>query len=119
MTAGIKPRQFFWCELCSAYTGQRARKLARDCDRTTRCVPAVEALRKGTNPYDGAQLDTQPRRIVKRDVGNHLWSGEGRPDDNLAMFSEVGGDGPSVVLCELASSHAGEEDPLGLGLGLD
>ena len=119
MTAGIKPKQYFWCELCSAYTGQRARKLTKDCDRITRNVPAVEALRKGTDPHNGVQLDTMPRRLIKRDVGNHLWSGEGRPDDNLASFSFVGSDEPGAVLRELASLHADEDDPLGLGCGLD
>ena len=82
-------------------------------------MPAVEALRKGVDPHNGAQLDTKPRRLCKRDVGSHHWSGEGRPDDNLATLSEVGGDEPSAVLCELASLHADTEDPLGLGFCLD
>ena len=112
MTAGLKPRQFFWCELCSAYTGLRVRKLMHSCDRVNRNVPAVEALRKGNDHMMALS-------ICKRDVGTHQWSGEGRPDDNLVMFSEVGGDDPSAVLCELTSQHADEDDPRGLGFGLE
>ena len=89
------------------------------CDRVNRNVLAVEALRKGNDPYDGTQLLTRPRRVCKRDVGTPQWSGEGRPDDNLVMFSEVGGDELSAVLCELTSQHADEDDPLGLGFGLE
>ena len=119
MTAGLKPRLFFWGELCSAYTGHRVRKLMRACDRISRNVPAVEALRKGNDPYDGTQLLTRPRRICKNDIGTHHWSGEGRPDDNLATFSIVGGTEPGAVVHELTSQHADEDDPLGLGVGLD
>ena len=89
-----------------------------NCDRVSRTVHAVEALRTGIDPYDGTQLLTRPRKICKRDVGTHQWSGEGRPDDNLATFSEVNGDAPSAALGVLTSQHADEDDPLGLGVGL-
>ena len=118
MTAGLKPRQFFWCELCSAYTGQHVRKLMHVCDRINRSVPAVEALRKGLDPWNSSPLITRPRRLCKRDVGTHYWSGEGRPDDNLVTFSEVNGDAPSAALGVLTSLHADEDDPLGLGVDL-
>ena len=124
MTAGLKPRQFFWCELCSAYTGQRVRKLMHECDRINRSVPAVEALRKGLDPWNSSPLITRPRRLCKRDVGTHQWSGEGRPDDNAALFSdcalfsEVSDVAPSAAVSTLISQHAEEDDPLGLGFGL-
>ena len=87
MTVGLRPKQYFWCDLCSAYTSQRAQKLTKDCDRVVRTVPAVELLRKGCDPCTGANLDTKPRRLCKRDVGTRLWSGEGQPDDNLSWLS--------------------------------
>ena len=128
MTAGLKPYQYFWCELCCSYTGQRARKLAHQCDRVRRKVPAVDLLRKGFSPYDGTPLTTKPRRLCKRDVGSHSWSGEGRPDDNL-MVCEAGQ--ATHVSCDGAwdtamdvhvAQHADEgdmaDDPLGLGYDL-
>ena len=87
MTVGLRPEQYFWCDLCSAYTSQRAQKLTRECDRVARTVPAVEQLRKGCDPCTGVALDTRPRRLCKRDVGTKLWSGEGQPDDNLGWLS--------------------------------
>ena len=124
MTAGLKPRQFFWCELCSSYHGQRVRKLMPQCDRLKRKVPAVEALRRGFHPIEGTLLLTQPRRLCKRDVGTHSWSGEGRPDDNLVMCQNCDTRlDQELIVCgsdELAMvfPHAEEEDPLGLGLDL-
>ena len=96
-----------------------------ECDRVNRSVPAVDALRKGNNPYDGSPLLTKPRRLCKRDVGTHSWSGEGRPDDNIqvctdnATFSVAGDDTPCASMSVLTSQHAEEEDPLGLGFSLD
>ena len=115
MTAGVRPQQFFWCELCSAYTGQRVRKLVHECDRVSRSVPAVEALRKGRNPYTDTALDTRPRRLCKRDVGSYQWSGEGRPDDNVEVCSvqarSYPGDDlvPLSAVVVLASQHADED----------
>ena len=120
MTAGLKPRQFFWCELCSAYTGQRVRKLMHDCDRVNRSVPAVDALRKGNNPYVGSPLLTKPCQLCKHVLGPQSWSGEGRPDDSIqvctdsATFSVAGDDSPCAVMSVLTSQHAEKEDPLRL-----
>ena len=69
MTAGIGSSQFFWCDLCSAYTGERARKLAKMCDRRPRDVHVVQKLRLGIHPRDGTQLAVRPRRMLIGDVG--------------------------------------------------
>ena len=111
MTAGLKPCQFSWCELCCSYTGQRVRKLMHDCDRIKRNVPAVDMLRQGCNPYDGSPLLTKPRRLCKRDVGSHSWSGEGWPDDNLHVCGSISTNSDSVspwdlATCDLAAQHA-------------
>ena len=70
MTAGLGDAQFFWCDLCSAYTGERARKLTRQCDRRPRNVPAVHKLRMGLHPHDGTNLAVRPRRMLIGDVGS-------------------------------------------------
>ena len=70
MTAGIDDAQLFWCNLCCAYTGDRVRKLAKVCDRVTRNVPAVNALRQSRHPFTGTQLVVSARRVVKADVGH-------------------------------------------------
>ena len=92
--------------------------MTKQCDRITRKVPQVEALRQGRNPRSGCNLDTRPRRLCKRDVGSYGWNGEGRPDDCLELVEQHAVHYPSVALdhSELAVSvlHA-EEDPLGLG----
>ena len=69
MTAGIGTEQFFWCNLCSAYTGDRVRKLARQCDRVQRSVQAVMCLRKDLHPTKGTVLPIPARRMLKADVG--------------------------------------------------
>ena len=45
------------------------RKLAKQCDRTTRYVPAVHLLRQDRHPTKGTPLNTPARRVVKADVG--------------------------------------------------
>ena len=95
-----------------------------DCDRVKRNVPAIDMLRKGCNPYDGSPLMTRPRRLCKRDVGSHSWSGEGRPDDNLQVccsslaFSDNMLSNLDPVMGAMADPHADEDDPLGLGVSL-
>ena len=69
MTAGLQGDQYFWCNICSAYTGDRVRKLAKQCDRVTRYVPAVHLLRQDRHPTKGTLLSTPARRVVKADVG--------------------------------------------------
>ena len=45
------------------------RKLAKQCDRITRNVPAVNLLRQHLHPIKGTQLTIPARRVVKADVG--------------------------------------------------
>ena len=104
MTAGLHDDQFYWFNLCSAYTGQRAQKLTRQCDRTPRRVAAVDRLRKGLHPTTDSVLITQPRRLCKRDVGTSYWSGEGCPEDNWLALHGTDDD------CALVFQHAVEED---------
>ena len=71
----------------------------------------------------GTDLLTMPRRLCKRDVGSHGWTGEGRPDDclELQVVQQLeSGHNVSTVHSELALSllHAEEEDPLGLGVDI-
>ena len=95
-----------------------------NCDRVKRSVLAIDLVRKGCNPYDGSPLLTQPRRLCKRDVGSHSWSGEGKPDDNMEAcsaslaFSDGVAGIMNSVMCALADPHADEDDPLGLGCSL-
>ena len=121
MTSGMGP-QYFWCNICCAYTGHRARKLTRQCDRTVRKVPAVEALRNGIHPALGTNLLPLPRRLCKRDVGTHNWSGDGRPDDNLAVCNERETRSADSILefpSELSLSLLdAEEEPFGFGFDI-
>ena len=72
MTAGLGSEQFFWCNICCAYTGDRVRKLARECDRIPRIVNAVTNLRKDLHPFNGTVLSVPARRMLKADVGCKL-----------------------------------------------
>ena len=96
-----------------------------DCDRVRRNITAVDLLRKGCNPYDGSPLLTKLRRLCKRDVGSHSWSGEGRPDDNVECcpaspaHTESSESASFSVIVALASQYAEEDDPLGLGFSLE
>ena len=72
MTAGLGSEQYFWCNICCAYSGDRVRKLARDCDRIPRTVPAVSNLRKDLHPFKGTTLSVPARRMLKADIGNKL-----------------------------------------------
>ena len=72
MTAGIGSDQYFWCNICCAYTGDRVRKLAKECDRVVRNVNAVTSLRKDVHPNTGTMLTVRARRLLKADVGGRL-----------------------------------------------
>ena len=37
--AGLGKDQFYWCNLCSAYTDERACKLAKECDQQLKSAP--------------------------------------------------------------------------------
>ena len=70
----------------------------------------------------GTNLLPLPRRLCKRDVGTHSWSGEGRPDDYLAVCNERETrsadsilDFPSVLALSLSDA---DENPWGLGCEL-
>ena len=72
MTCGLGKEQYFWCELCSAYSGDRVRKLAKECDRTSRNIPFVNKLRESIHPKLGTPLTTTARRMLKADIGTLL-----------------------------------------------
>ena len=72
MTCGLGQEQYFWCDLCCAYSGDRVRKLARPCDRIHRTVNAVNKLRDSLQPLLGTPLATSARRMLKADVGTQL-----------------------------------------------
>ena len=72
MTVGLGQEQHFWCNLCSAYAGERVQKLAKVCDRTTRNVSAVNFLRNSKHPKHGTALHVMARRMLKADVGERL-----------------------------------------------
>ena len=72
MTAGLGSEQYFWCNICCAYTGDRVRKLAKECDRVPRIVDAVTNLRKDLHPFNGTVLSVPARRMLKADVGCKL-----------------------------------------------
>ena len=72
MTAGLGNEQHFWRNLRSAYTGDRVRKLAKDCDRVSRYVTSVSMLRKSLHPKHGTMLVVGARRMCKAVVGDKL-----------------------------------------------
>ena len=72
MTCGLGSEQYFWCNLCCAYTGDRVRKLAKECDRVSRTVVAVHKLRESLHPIRGTPMTTKARRLLKVDVGGML-----------------------------------------------
>ena len=72
MTAGFGTDQYFWCNLCGAYTGDRVRKLGKECDRVSRTVHAVTQLRQDRHPVTGTMLNVRARRMLKADVGSNL-----------------------------------------------
>ena len=96
-------------------------------DRVTRKVKAVDRLRQGQHPITGIALPSKSRRMCKRDVGDSLWSGEGRPSDPMHTDHDTDdGDAATVqagmiLSTDLQSLSLFEEDddPLGLGLHID
>ena len=79
-TIGFGSEQYFYCGLCSAYAGKRVQKLAMQCDRKDRKVPAVERLRRRCHPTNGVQYDQEPRRLCYRDIGGRNWTDVGHTD---------------------------------------
>ena len=73
---GLHPRQFVYCQDCNAYTGVRAVNLMRECKGYTYPSRAVNRLKEGRHPDDATMLATQPRRIIRKDVGYHVWNGD-------------------------------------------
>ena len=88
------------------------------CDRVNRSVPAVDLLRKGCSPCDGSPLLTKPRRLCKRDIGSHSWSGEGRPDDNLEVCrtSQTSSDGFAEARDHVMRADSYAEEDVGVGI---
>ena len=142
-TAGLRPRQLFWCTACGGFFGATAQKLAKHCTGGYSKQPTIENLIKGVHPYEGVMLDTQPRRVTRRDAGISDWTGGGSP---LSTVDNINGhDACTVELVtqshDLGTSHLGtastvsdtrppcpynalvdsceEEDPLQLGFALD
>ena len=56
-------------------------------------------------------------------MGSHGWSGDGRPDDCLELVAQQTVQGLTAAVehsdLALSISYADEDDPLGLGLGID
>lgn len=131
MTAGIGSNQFYWCNLWCAYTGERARKLSKYCDRVPRKVDVVNRLRDGLHPKTVAMLNTRPRRLLVADVGTRLGDLCGPPCSAEEMtcdasLDDVGG----VTAATIESIHhplqiffddemcQEDTDHLGLGFAL-
>ena len=131
MTAGLGDEQFYWCNLCSAYTGERARKLTKQCDRIMRSVAVVKSLRDGVHPHKGTKLTVRPRRLLRADVGTRLDDIVG-PTCMVEVSSsmeeqDMSGDAAAAVLesvdrpfLSFFDDDPGQDDcdPLGLGLEL-
>ena len=77
VTAWLSGEQYFWCNICSAYTGERVCKLTKQCDRIVRNAPLLERLRMRLHLVHGSHLVVRPRRLLKRDVGSRLSCLEG------------------------------------------
>lgn len=109
------------------------------------CIPCkvkvtAATLKQGEHAKRGNDLETQPRRITKRDVGTPNWGGVGTHADGQCVYIEERGPlvqdgspkGAALSECSLGTEHslktfthltslvptAEEEDPLGLGIDL-
>ena len=138
---GLHPRQYIYCQDCNAYTGTRAVNLMKMCKGYSYPSRAVNRLKEGRHPDDRTLLATQPRRIIRKDVGHHVWNGEVGPSADVYCESvdpdhgctlDNGGEHAkrlqeevSCIEHEITSPthhpcmHDGEEDdPLNLGYEL-
>ena len=70
---GLIPQQYIFCELCNAYSGDRAQNLLRCCLGKRYESQAVARLRRGVHPAHATDLMTQPRRLTRCDVGTDFW----------------------------------------------
>ena len=136
MIAGLYPKQYVWCELCGAYTGNRAQKLTKHCKGSSRHNSAIKRPPLGCNPDGGTMLATPPRRMSRRDVGGDTILDS--CDLSLTVYGEASCSElpcvPQSVDCavDLASGYRNpssiheivvehpcdEEDPLDLGFAL-
>ena len=136
-TAGLQPKQFFWCTACGSYTGKRAQKLAKWCTGRTNMGKCMNLLVQGRHPYDGTWLDTKPRRVTKRDAGYLHSTGNALPS-SIAALREVESLDVTMSSTEARVAHGpnpslmcitvdtiphlpcidDEFDPLGLGVEL-
>ena len=93
----------------------------------TRKVKAVDRLRQGQHPWTGLALPSKPRRMCKRDVGDSMWYGEGRPCDPTHTDHDTDdGDDATVqagmilsIGLHFLSFIDEDDDPLGLGCNSD
>ena len=115
-TAGLGKQQYFWCQMCSAYTGERARKLTRQCDKKKRYVQQVQRLTAGNHPTTKVTLDTRPRRLTREDVGDAIWSTIELNAEVSSTCVDVGGS-DNIISHPLPDLHhfGDPDDPLGLG----
>ena len=127
---GLLPTQYFYCEKCSAYTGMRAQNLMKPCTGYRYPSRAVNRLREGKHPITGVHLETLPRRVTRRDVGNDLWCGDPLPAPSMHYESVDSDHNATSSACDdciawhdvcLPQAHLTacisqeEDDPLGLG----
>lgn len=89
MTAGIHEEQYYWCNICVAYTRKRAQKLIKACERFPRTALAVGTLRRVVHPARGTNLISQPRRLWRTDIGRCTWSGDGNSDHNVRLIHQA------------------------------
>ena len=134
--AGLYPKHYVWCELCGAYTGNRAQKLTKHCKGWCKHSRAIKRLSLGCNPDDGTMLATPPRRMSRRDVGGDTildsWDsgptvyGEASSSEQSCVLPLVDCDvdmasgyrNPSSIHDIVVEHHCDEEDPLDLGFAL-
>ena len=105
MTAGFGKGQYFWYNICCAYTGDRVRKLAKDCDRVARTtVKVVNSLRKDEHPTTGTTLTVRARRMLKADIGGNLAlldPPRRTTSANELLLDDGNGDGPQTALSDV------------------
>lgn len=129
-----------YCQDCNAYTGTRAVNLMKACKGYKYPSRAVNRLKESRHPDDGTLLAIQPRRIIRKDVGYHVWNGDIGPstesfcesvdpdhstsDNGSECVDRLQDDGSGIEFENTSPPHhpcvhdEDEEDPLGLGFNL-
>ena len=111
----------------------RAQNLMKPCTGYRYPSRAVNRLREGKHPITGVHLETLPRRVTRRDVGNDLWCGDPLPTPSMHYESVDSDHNATSSACDdciawhdvcLPQAHLTacisqeEDDPLGLGCSL-